>query len=77
MADDFCKVFDAQMTKYTKKPEGKRQYLRDLTLSKAEVMVIMILFHDSSYRCLRHFYQQHISTHLRHLSPRSFSTTVL
>lgn len=25
-------------------------------MSKAEVMLIMILFHDSGYRCLKHFY---------------------
>ncbi len=24
--------------------------------SKAEVMLIMILFHDSGYRCLKHFF---------------------
>lgn len=60
MADDFCQVFDAQVAKYTIKPGGKRKYHRDSTLSKAEVMVIMILFHDSNYRCLKHFYLQHI-----------------
>ena len=55
MADDFCKVIDAQMEKYTIQPRNKRKYHRDSTLSKAEVMVIMILFHGSGYRCLKHF----------------------
>ena len=56
MADDFCKFFDAMTTKYTLKPTGKRKYHRNSTMSKAEVMLIMILFHDSGYRCFKHFY---------------------
>ncbi len=56
MADDFCKFFDTMMTKYTLKPVKKRKYHRDCTMSKAEIMLIMILFHDSGYRCLKHFY---------------------
>ena len=41
MADDFCKVFDAQMKKYTIQPQNKRKYHRDSTFSKSEVMVII------------------------------------
>ena len=37
--------------KYTLKPTGKRKYHRSSTMSEAEVMLIMILFHDSCYRC--------------------------
>ena len=51
MADDFCKFFDAMTAKYTLKPTVKRKYHRNSTMSKAEVMLIMILFHDSGYRC--------------------------
>ena len=51
MADDFYKFFDAMTTKYTLKPTGKKNYHRNSTMSKAEVMLIMILFHDSGYRC--------------------------
>ena len=51
MADDFCKFFDAMTAKYTLKPTGKRKYHRNSTMSKAEVMLIIILFHDSGYRC--------------------------
>ena len=66
MADDFCKFFDAMMAKYTLKPVNKRKYHRDSTMSKAEVMLIMILFHDSGYRCLKHFYLDKVCKHLRH-----------
>ena len=42
IADDFCKLYDAMMAKYTVKSPNKRPYHRDGTLSKAEVMLIMI-----------------------------------
>ena len=40
----------AMTAKYTLKPTGKRKYHRSSTMSKAEVMLIIILFHDSGYR---------------------------
>ena len=54
MADDFCNFFDAMMVKYTLKPRTKRTYHRTPTMSKAEIMLIIILFHYSGYRCLEH-----------------------
>lgn len=42
-------------------------------MSKAEVMLIMILFHDSDYRCLKHFYLEKVRKHLRHLFPELVS----
>ena len=63
IADDFCKFFDAMMEKYTLKADKKRQNHRKSTMSKAEIMVIMILFHDSGYRCLKHFYIEKVCRH--------------
>ena len=71
--DDFCKVFDAQMAKYTFKAEKKRKYHRESRMSKAEIMVIMILFHSSGYRCLKHFYLEKVCKHMRHLFPEVVS----
>ncbi len=73
MADDFCKFFDRLMARYTIKSPRKRSYHRDSTMSKAEIMLIMILFHDSGYRCLKHFYNDKVCKHLRHLFPRVVS----
>ena len=67
MADDFCKFFDKMVAKYMFKSTEKRSYHRNYTMSKAEIMLIIILFHDSNYRCLKHFYQEHVCKHLRHL----------
>ena len=73
MADDFCKFFDAMMAKYTVKDARKRPYHRASSLSKSDVMLIMILFHNSGYRCLKHFYVEHVCRHLRHLFSRLVS----
>ena len=61
------------MGKYTIKEAKKRNYHRDSTLSKSEVMLIMILFHDSGYRCLKHFYLESVCKHMRNLFPRVVS----
>ena len=73
IADDFCKFFDAMMIKYMLNSNKKRKYHRKCTLSKAEIMLIMILFHDSGYRCLKHFYLEKVCRHLRHLFPQVVS----
>ena len=36
-------------------------------MSKAEVMLIKILFHDSGYRCFKHFYLEKVCKQFRHL----------
>ena len=73
MADEFCKFFDRMVAKYTFKRAVKRSCHRNSTMSKAEIMLIMILFHDSNYRCLKHFYQEQVCKHLRHLFPKVVS----
>lgn len=44
MADEFCKFFDRMTEKNTIEAPSKRKYHRDGTLSKAEVMLIMMFF---------------------------------
>ena len=73
MADEFFKFFDWMMARYKLKNTGKRPYHRESTLSKAEIMLIIILFHDSGYRCFKHFYLDNVCKHLRHLFPKVVS----
>ena len=73
MVDDFCKLCDAMTTKYTLKPTRKRKYHQNSTMSKAEVMQVMILFHDSGYRYFKHFYLEKVCKQLRHLFPKLVS----
>jgi len=61
------------MARYTIRDTRKRRYHRDSTMSKAEIMLIMILFHNSGYRCLKHFYLEKVCKHLRHLFPKVVS----
>lgn len=48
----------------------KRKYHRSSTMSREEVMMIIILFHDSGYRCLKHFYLERVCKHKSHLFPK-------
>ena len=73
IADDFYKFFDAMMEKYTLKSEKKRQYHRKPTMSKAEIMLIMIMFHGSGCCCLKHFYIEKVCRHMRHFFPKVVS----
>ena len=73
IADDFCRFFDAQMEKYTIRDSKKRKYHRDSTMSKAEIMMIIILFHSSGFRCLKYFYIENVCKHMRHLFPNVVS----
>ena len=76
MADEFCKVYDRMVAKLSLKAAKlpkKRKYHRASTLSDAEIMVILILFHSSGYRCLKHFYLEYVCIHLRHLFPKVVS----
>ena len=65
--------FARMSSNYTLKPTGKRKYHRNSMMPEAEVMLIMILFHDSGYRCFKHFYLEKVCKQLRHLFPKVVS----
>ena len=76
MADEFHKVFCRMLDKYSvnaPKISGKRSYHRAGRLTVPEIMTIMILFHNSGYRCLKHFYLNEVCVNLRHLFPQVVS----
>lgn len=72
--DNIQKSFDGHVC-LTKRREWKAISVcwRLQIMSKAEVMLIMILFHDSGYRCLKHFYLEKVCKHLCHLFPGGVS----
>ncbi|MCA9945111.1 MAG: hypothetical protein H6656_00360 [Ardenticatenaceae bacterium] len=51
LVDDFCQVFIPAMEQQLLQ-SGQCQRLRQRSLSISEVMTILILFHQSHYRCL-------------------------
>ena len=79
MADDFCKFFDAMTAKYTLKPTGKRRYHRDSMLSKTEVRLVMIPFHDSGCRCFIETMNDELKsiTQVEHSRHRSFDNFIV
>ena len=76
LADDFCKFFDSLLERYslsTVSSVSKRHYYRSPKMSKSEIMLILIMFHASGYRCLKHYYLEYVCIHLRHLFPNLVS----
>ena len=76
MADDFCHIYD-RFIKINglapKRDKSKRKYHRDSTLSDAEVITIMILFHLMGYKCLKHFYLNEVCKNMTDLFPHTVS----
>lgn len=64
MCDEFSQKFDEFFKKTSLKApkSGKRKYYRAPRMCDSEVMTILILFHKSGYRCLKHYYLNHICT---------------
>ena len=76
MADDFCHIYDRFVKINGLAPardKSKRKYHRDGTLSDAEVITIMILFHLCGYKCLKHFYLKEVQKNMRDLFPQTVS----
>jgi hypothetical protein len=72
MADEFSKKFDEVMSGHLlREDNGKRHRNRKFTMSDAEVMTIMILFHLKQYRNLKAFYTQYIMVHCREDFPQT------
>lgn len=76
MADDFCHIYDRFIKINGLAPErdkSKRKYHRDSTLSNAEVITIMTLFHLMGYKCLKHFYLNEVYKNMTDLFPHTVS----
>ena len=71
--DDLCKILDSIIERHAVKSPGKRSYHRDGRMSKSEVMMVIIMFHCSGYRCMKHFYLDYICGRRRDLFPVTVS----
>jgi len=65
--DDFCLLFEPL---WHKQLLETRQRHRSSTLCLSEVMTILVLFHQSSYRNFKSFYTEHVMQHLVWAFPR-------
>ena len=72
-ADDFCKKFILQQEKYRIKDKKTRHCNKFNHMNDAKIMVILILFHSGSFYYFKHYYEEYVCKHLKHLSPRQVS----
>ena len=64
--DEFWKKFSHFSPKSIGQTDRKkRHYHRDGKMSVPEIMLIMILFHSSGYRCLKHFYLNEVCGNMK------------
>ncbi len=69
LMDDFCKVFEPEFNKRLL-ASGKRKRQRATSLSLAELMTLVVLFHQIRYRQFKSFYLNHVCQHLREAFPK-------
>ena len=70
--DDFCKVFIPSWIK-SMLPAERRIRNRKFTMSPAEVMTLLILFHRSAYRNFKQFYNGYVPVVLNREFPKRVS----
>ena len=74
LVDEFCKEFNkAKEGHVLRKETDKNTRNRKFKLSDSEVITIMILFHQKSYRNLKHFYINYIQKHMVSEFPQTVS----
>lgn len=69
LMDDFCKKFEPEFKRYLLQ-SGKRKRQRSGYLSLAELMTLVVLFHQIRYRQFKLFYLLHVCQNLRGEFPR-------
>lgn len=72
--DEFQQEFESMLEQKAIRAANKSKYkAREPKMSYSEVMTVMIIFHLSGARCLKHFYINYVQKHLSHLFPDTFS----
>ena len=69
--DDFWKQLEQSRQQALPAKEGQKR--REAGLCGSEIMTILILFHQSGYRCFKHSYERHVLKHLRGAFPKAVS----
>jgi hypothetical protein len=74
LIDDFCKEIDQVVSQSAiVQDSAKKKRTRACKMSDSEVITIMILFHLKGYRCLKHFYINHVQEHMKGDFPQTVS----
>lgn len=70
--DDFYQKFTKEMAKH-QLSDMKKKRNRAFTMSSSEVMTILVLFHLSNFKDMKHFYLFYVKDHLKTEFPRTVS----
>ncbi len=62
--DDFCREFEPRFNQQLL-ADGQRKRIRQSKMSRAEVMTILVLFHQSGFRDLKRFYTEMVCKYWR------------
>lgn len=74
LADEFCSFFNNELQKsLLQQPSNIKRRNRKSSLSQAEVITILIIFHLKGYRCLKHFYLDCVCKNMQGLFPNLVS----
>ncbi len=66
LINEFCSNFNQLIKEYALSHSNtSRKRHRKSRLSDSEVMTILVLFHLGGYRCLKHFYLNHVCVHMK------------
>ena len=68
LIDEYCILFEKNINQSFIKVPGstaKRTRNKSCGLSKSEVITLLIAFHQSDYRTLKHFYKDYVCVHLQ------------
>ena len=69
--DDFCKEYDAEIEKMAiSGPNGRKHRKRKWSMSRSEIMAILIYFHFNTFRNFKHYYLFYVKNHLYDLFPQ-------
>ena len=60
--DDFCQTFEPDFNLFLIEACGRKR-IKSESLALSEIMTIVIMFHRSGYRCLKHFYINNVLKH--------------
>lgn len=74
IVDDFCKEFNQTVEKHSINQNSiKKRRNRTFKLSDSEIITILIYFHSSNARNLKHFYISHVCRHMKNYFPQTVS----
>ena len=72
--DDFCQEYDKEIARMSIcEPDGRKHRNRKWTMSRSEIMTILIYFHFNTFRNFKHYYLFYVKVHLHDLFPKQLS----